>query len=333
MVGRKPSAMDLTYEYSHLGDDVQAIPSISSILGGGRAMLIVGQDPLFSHVDAIQTWSSLAQLITSQRKKFFTDDGWNGFNVLPRTASFTGALKIGYKPSGLLSSPQTKISLAYLLNVDDAQTLSSIPKDTFVIYQGHHGDAGAARADLILPGAAYTEKDAMYINMEGRAQMTRRAVPPPGESREDWQIVRALSEFTANSSLSKGLGAPLPYDSARAIRAEITDELQIRLDQVAIHSHSSRRDPASQWDDLAKQLASRIIGKGTSGKRGRATTIPYGPMGKEDYYLTDCISRNSPTMAKCSLAFTYGTWDGDKDGQNGLNDRTDSSNSGDEYNL
>ncbi len=135
---------------------------------------------------------------------------WNGFNVLHRAAARVGALDIGFVPggggkdvAGIVDGCRSgSVELLYLLGADELDFANT--GSAFVIYQGHHGDRGAARADVVLPGCAYTEKDATYVNTEGRVQLGRRAVFPPGEAREDWAILRALSGV---------LGRPLPFDS------------------------------------------------------------------------------------------------------------------------
>ena len=137
-------------------------------------------------------------------------DGWNGFAVLHDTASRVGALDIGFAAgSGGLNAAQMTtfgtLDVLFLLGADDVK----VPDGTFVIYIGTHGDRGAHRADVILPGAAYTEKSGIYVNTEGRVQMANRAAFPPGEAREDWAIIRALSD---------ALGKKLPYDSLGVLR-------------------------------------------------------------------------------------------------------------------
>jgi NADH-quinone oxidoreductase subunit G len=139
-----------------------------------------------------------------------------------------------------------------------------------VIYQGHHGDRGAARADVVLPGAAYTEKDACYVNTEGRVQLARRAVFPPGEAREDWAILRALSA---------SLGKPLPYDSLAALRRRLVQAY-----------------PSFAGIDEAPQA-----GWGNFGKAGAIDDAAFVyPV--RDFYRTDAVSRASPTMAECAAA-------------------------------
>ena len=147
-------------------------------------------------------------------------EDWNGFNVLHRAASRVGGLDLGFVPgpggrdvAGILAGCATgEIDALYLLGADEIDT--DALGSAFVIYQGHHGDRGARRADVVLPGAAYTEKDATYVNTEGRVQRASRAVFPPGDAREDWKILRALSAV---------LGQPLPYDSLPALRARMAE--------------------------------------------------------------------------------------------------------------
>ena len=143
-----------------------------------------------------------------------------------------------------------------------------------MIYQGHHGDAGAHRADVILPGAAYTEKSATYVNTEGRVQQTTLAAFPPGDAREDWTIVRALSE---------ALGERLPYDNIGQLRRrlfEISPRFQ-RLDAI---------EPAA-WGEF--------------GKAGPVDAAPFAPP-ITNFYMTDPISRASETMAQCAETFLRG---------------------------
>jgi NADH-quinone oxidoreductase subunit G len=199
---------------------------------------------------------------------------WNGFNVLHHAAARVGALDLGFVPEpggrdlpGILAGCKSgDLEVLYLLGTDEIDT--GALGSAFVIYQGHHGDRGAQRADVVLPGAAYTEKDGTYVNLEGRAQVARRAVFPPGEAREDWKILRALSG---------SLGRPLPYDSLRELRHRMWQGCPTlaELDRVA---------PAS-W--------------GSFGEPGTVGEEPFEyPI--KDFYRTDPISRASQTMARCS---------------------------------
>ena len=138
-------------------------------------------------------------------------EGWNGFCVLHTAASRVGALDIGFVPGegGLNASDMAKsdaLDVLFLLGADEID----VAPGAFVVYIGSHGDSGAHRADVILPGAAYTEKSGIYVNTEGRVQMASARRFPPGEAREDWAILRALSDV---------LGVKLPYDSLAALRA------------------------------------------------------------------------------------------------------------------
>jgi len=217
---------------------------------------------------------------------------WNGFNVLQLAASRVGGLDLGFVPQGsglstngiLQAAEQGKMDVVWLLGADeiDAKRLdrSAVAVATaqagaeqsrnkvFVIYQGHHGDAGAHRADVILPGAAYTEKNATYVNTEGRAQMAQQAVFPPGQAREDWAIVRALSEV---------IGKPLPFDTLVQLRQKMYEAAPV-LAHVGVLTKS-------EWKAF--------------GAKGSVSTAAFMPVIK-NFYMTDPISRASETMAKCT---------------------------------
>ncbi|MDB5438340.1 MAG: dehydrogenase subunit, partial [Caulobacteraceae bacterium] len=205
-------------------------------------------------------------------------DGWNGFNVLQTAASRVAGLDMGFLPGeggldalGMLdASHKGDLDLLFLLGADELDT-ARIGKKTFVVYLGSHGDAGASRADVILPGAAYTEKAGIYVNTEGRVQLAKRAIFPKGEAKEDWAILRALSEV---------LGKTLPYDTL--------DQLREKL--MADHPTFGQVDyvPAGAAFDLAGV-----------GEAGDVDAAPFAsPVG--DYYLTNPIARASVTMAECS---------------------------------
>ena len=138
-------------------------------------------------------------------------DDWNGYCVLQHAGGAVGALDVGFVP-GPTASPLKDAKLVFLLGADEP-AIDEIAKDAFVIYQGHHGDKGAARADLILPAAAYTEKSGTYVNTEGRVQRTARALDPPGDARDDWAILVALSKVTVWGSRST---SPAPAQHASA---------------------------------------------------------------------------------------------------------------------
>jgi NADH-quinone oxidoreductase subunit G len=192
---------------------------------------------------------------------------------LQPTASRVGALDIGFAASkGGLSAAQMMtfgtLDVLFLLGADDVK----VPDGTFVVYLGTHGDRGAHRADVILPGAAYTEKQGLYVNTEGRVQMANRAAFPPGEAREDWAVIRALSDV---------LGKKLPYDSLSALRQAIFKAVP----------HLMRIDQIEAGDAAAI--------KTVAGKGGSVEKTPF-KSGIEDYYLTNPIARASAVMAECS---------------------------------
>jgi NADH-quinone oxidoreductase subunit G len=201
-------------------------------------------------------------------------DDWRGFNVLHTAAARVGALELGLTPAagghdvaGMLERVGTgELEVVFLLGADEIDV--DALDDAFVIYQGHHGDRAAARADVILPGAAYTEKDAVYVNTEGRPQRAKLAVFPPGEAKEDWKILRALSEV---------LGRKVPLDTLGQVRA--------RMAEIA---------PALATPDLIEPAAWEPFGE--PGKLdGAAFCYPI-----TDFYRTDPISRSSAVMAECS---------------------------------
>src|SRR3954453_16583535 len=212
-------ALDLTYPVESLGEGGAALNALAqgghewaeTLRNAKAPMLIVGQGALARPdgarvLGAARTIAEACGLIRGD---------WNGFNVLHRAAARVGALDLGFVPGAggkdicdiVEGCRSGAIELLYLLGADELDFTDT--GSAFVIYQGHHGDRGAARADVVLPGCAYTEKDATYVNTEGRVQLGRRAVFPPGEAREDWAIVRALSG---------ALGRPLPFDSLSELR-------------------------------------------------------------------------------------------------------------------
>jgi NADH-quinone oxidoreductase subunit G len=235
-----------------------------------RPMLLLGQGAL-ARPDGGAILASARGL--AERYGMVRDD-WCGFNVLHTAAARVGGLDLGLVPSqggrdlaGILEGAATgEIEVVFLLGADEIDM--GRLGDAFVIYQGHHGDRGAARADVILPGAAYTEKNAIYVNTEGRPQRARLAVFPPGEAKEDWKILRALSEV---------LGHKVPLDSIGQVRARMA-ELAPQLAEV----------------DLIRPAPWRKFGR-----QGRLEPTPFAyPIA--DFYRTDPISRSSAIMAECS---------------------------------
>jgi len=276
---------DLSYPVADLGRGADSLAKLAAgkgefakiLSGAERPMIVLGMAGL-TRADGTAVLA-LARQVAEKFK--MVHDGWNGFNVLHTAGSRVAGLDLGFVPGpggrdveGILDgSAKGEIEALYLLGADEID-MNRLGKKTFVIYQGHHGDAGAHRADVILPGAAYTEKNGTYTNTEGRVQLGRLAAFPPGEAREDWTIPRALSEV---------VGTPLPYNNL--------GELRHRLVAVnPVFAALDTREPAA-WGDF--------------GKSGNCDSTPFA-VAIQNYYMTDPISRISETMAKCSAELGLG---------------------------
>ena len=279
-VGAIGPALDLTYPVTALGAGPDVLDALISgshswtetLKAAKHPMVIVGQGAL-RRPDGAAILGRARKLAESYG---FVRDDWNGFNVLHMAAARVGGLDLGFVPGkgghdlrGILEGAgKGEIAAVYLLGADEIDT--SKLGSAFVIYQGHHGDAGARRADVVLAGAAYTEKDGTYVNTEGRVQRGERAVFPPGDAREDWKILRALSDV---------LGHKLPYDRLSQLRQ--------RLASVAPSFATIDAVTPAAW--------------GAFGAEGPVDTQPFAyPI--HDFYRTDPISRASPTMAACAQA-------------------------------
>jgi NADH-quinone oxidoreductase subunit G len=268
---------ELTYAVERLGAGPATLRELvegklgffDKLKGAKNPLIIVGMGALAREDGAAVL--ALTRELTEKLNAVRED--WNGFAVLHTAAARVGGLDLGLAPgeggrdvAGILEGAQAKeIDVVYLLAADEIDT-QKLGK-AFVIYQGHHGDAGAHRADVILPGAAYTEKPGTYVNTEGRVQLGRRANFPPGEAREDWAILRALSER---------LGKTLPYDSLDQVRARL----------VAVNRSFAALDQQRPGD------------WGSFGKPGPTDDAAFAsPV--TNYYMTCPISRASRTMAEC----------------------------------
>ncbi|MCK5546143.1 MAG: NADH-quinone oxidoreductase subunit G [Rhodospirillaceae bacterium] len=274
---------DLTYTHQNFGDDPAMLADVAEgnhpfakvLKKAKNPMLIIGAGAL-SRSDG-QVLLGLAHKIASDTGMISDAKGdtWNGFNVLQTAASRVGGLDIGFVPDAggmdaisIIEGAQSgEIEIVYLLGADEIDT--NRLGDAFVVYQGHHGDNGAHRADVILPGAAYTEKNATFVNTEGRVQQTRLATFPPGEAKEDWAILRKLSDV---------LGHKLSFESLVDVRermAEINDIFET-IDEVKPQKwkkFGGKGEVNSDWP-----LRSHI----------------------RNFYMTDPISRTSETMARCT---------------------------------
>jgi NADH-quinone oxidoreductase subunit G len=262
---------DLTYKYNYLGAGPESLAAFASHPPANKAkpMFILGAGA-FARPDGEAVLSLAAKTALSLG---VVKEGWNGFNVLHGAASRVGGLDLGLVPAegGLDAKAMAEASaLDVLINLGADEI--AIEPGAFVVYIGTHGDRGAHRADVILPGAAYTEKTGIYVNIEGRPQFAERAVFPPGDAREDWSILRALSE---------PLGARLPFDSLTQLRAALAAAYPflVRFDKVA---------PADA------SVFSRVAELG-----GAVDKAPFAPW-VADFYRTNPVARASRVMAECS---------------------------------
>ena len=260
--------VDLTYPVTWLGNDLGLLgklpEAVTDLFGkAARPAVIVGGGALKGGGQgaSLKLVESLGLI----------KDGWNGYNVLHISAARMGGLMLGYaQKGGMADIAAAKPKLAFLLGAEDVPDGSLA--DSFKVYVGHHGDRGAAIADVILPAAAYAEKSGTYVNLEGRVQRGDRAVFPPGDAREDWAIFRALSEV---------LGNKLPFDSLEQLRAQMAAEVPA-LGQLGL--------AAFAWK--APKLDAKASGE-----------IAY-PI--QDFYLTNAIARASDTMQRCSAEILHG---------------------------
>jgi NADH-quinone oxidoreductase subunit G len=267
VVGQK---LDLTYPYNYLGAGPESLAAFAEHPPANKAkpMFILGAGAFArSDGEAVLSLAAKAALSLGVVK-----DGWNGFNILHSAASRVGGLDLGLVPGqgGLDALAMAKpggLDVLFNLGADEIE----IAPGAFVVYVGTHGDRGAHRADVILPGAAYPEKTGVYVNTEGRPQFAERATFPPGDAREDWAILRALSDV---------LGAKLPFDSLSQLRAALN----------ASHPHLARLDEIAPAEADFVRIAA--VG-GALDKAPLVTTIA-------DFYLTNPIARASRTMAECS---------------------------------
>jgi NADH-quinone oxidoreductase subunit G len=282
LIGEK---VDLTYPYDHLGAGPETLAdlaagkhSFAEVLNKAeRPLIIVGAGAL-ARPDGGAVAALTAKVAVACHA---VKEGWNGYSVLHTAASRVGALELGFAPGqgALNAAAMTKegaLDVLFLLGADEID----VPPGAFVVYIGTHGDTGAHRADVILPGAAYTEKSGLYVNTEGRVQMANRANFPPGDAREDWAILRALSDV---------LERKLPYDSLTALRQALFKERPhlARIGQIV---------PSGPADIRA-----------LSAMKGEPDKAPFRSV-IEDYYLTNPIARASAVMAECSaLAESRGT--------------------------
>jgi NADH-quinone oxidoreductase subunit G len=271
LIGEKA---DLTYKYDYLGAGAESLANLGNskfaeaLKAATRPLILIGAGAL-----ARPDSAAIAALAAKAAIEFGAlKDGWNGYSVLHSVASRVGALDLGLTPgAGSLDAAHMAkggVDVLLLLGADEIE----VSPGPFVIYIGTHGDRGAHRADVILPGAAYPEKSALYVNTEGRVQMANRAAFPPGDAREDWAILRALSG---------ALGHTLAYDSLPQLRQAL----------FAAHPHFMRIDQIAAGDAANIEKLAKL--GGAADKAPLRSSVP-------EFYLTNPIARASATMAECS---------------------------------
>jgi len=275
---------DPRYDYEALGSGPDSLKQlldgkskfVSALKKAQRPLIIVGQGAL-ARPDGSAVLGLAAKLAVDLKA---VREDWNGFAVLHNAAARVGGLDIGLVPgeggkdvAGMMGSA---LDVLFLLGADELDM--NAVGDAFTVYIGTHGDAGAHRADVILPGSAYTEKSGTYVNTEGRVQMTNRAGFAPGQAKEDWAILRALSDV---------LGHKLPFDSLSQLRARLYGDypLMAAIDEI-------QPGEAATVAKLAK----------LGGRLGNAPFVP--PV--RDFYLTNPIARASAVMAECSALASNG---------------------------
>ncbi|CAM6082619.1 unnamed protein product [Calypogeia fissa] len=277
-VGVIGPVQDLHYPFEHLGTTTETLLAIaqgqhpfSKKLASANFPSIVVGSGVLQRKDKEAVLAAVQTIV--ERAKVIRDD-WNGYNFLLVNAAQAAGLDLGFVSGARAQTgDKSNIKFLYLLGADDL-TPEDIPEDAFVVYQGHHGDRSAYRANVILPGVAFTEKEGTYENVEGRTQTTRPAVPTVGDARDDWKIVRALSEVT---------GVQLPYDTINGVRARL----------LAVAPNLFRMDglepaiplPLSSLPDPKAKLALSPFQKAI-----------------ENFYMTDAITRASKNMAQATAA-------------------------------
>ena len=270
-----------SYPIEELGNDIDIIDQIYKGKHSYNKILDSSSKPLFiigENVLNRKDGSGILGRLREIAKKYNSfSNKWNGLAILHYAASRVGALEVGFVPlnkglntKGIIEGvSKNDIKLLWLLGSDE-QSISN-KHNTFIVYQGHHGDIGAESADLILPGSAYTEKDATYLNTEGRVQRTNAAVSPPGEAREDWKIIRAFSSYVNKT---------LPYDNIFELRDRMA-----KINKSLIIENSLIQGGFDDIGNVSIKLLNDIL-----------------KPKKINYFMTCPISRASETMAKCSIS-------------------------------
>ena len=264
---------DLTYKVKWLGHDLSVLGDLpeaaaKAFADAKKPMVIVGGAALKDgHGAALKLVESLN--LVRDAASTGSGQGWNGFNVVHMAAARMGGLMLGYAAKGGIAD-LVDAKLTFFLGADEVDYVRFAG---FKVYVGHHGEAGAAHADVVLPGASYAEKSGTWVNLEGRVQRGERAVFPPGDAREDWSIFRALSDV---------MGVRLPFDSLPGLRDEMYGEVS-----------ALRQEGLVRFDWSVPAIDA-----------GAGGTIDGYPI--RDFYLTNAICRASPTMQRCSAELVHG---------------------------
>ena len=273
--------IDLTYPYEYLGNSPNALVDLlrgrsqiyERLINAKKPMLILGEGAI-ARKNGLEIHDTAKQIA----EKFnMIQDNWNGFNFLPSGIARTSALDFGLYPKQeesrigriLNSIEKGKIKLIFLLSADELSTeLLKEKKDLFVIYQGSHGDSGAKCADVILPGCAYTEKDSIYVNLEGRVQFAKRAAHPPGKAMIDWEIINNLSKY---------VGSDLGFNNVEELRDQMTEKYQYlsQIDTLEKFNWIKTRPNLIEDNEPFEEIF-------------------------DNFYLTNPIARVSRTMIECS---------------------------------
>ncbi len=261
---------DLTYDYIHVGDDPAALAKFENHkpAKAKRPMFIIGPGA-FARKDGGAILASAARAAIALG---VVNEDWNGFNILHSAAARVAGLDLGLVPGkggdDAVKMANGSVDVLFNLGADEI----AIKDGPFVIYQGSHGDKGASRADVILPAATYTEKSVIYVNTEGRPQMTSKASFPPGKAKDDWAILRALSDR---------LGQVLPFDTVEQLRA------------LMFESAPHLAEPGTVTATDTAGIATLAKGKRKPAKTAFKNTIT-------NFYMTNPIARASKVMAQCS---------------------------------
>jgi NADH-quinone oxidoreductase subunit G len=281
-VGLIGADVDLTYPYQRIGAGPDTLMDIANgkhklaqVLKDAKKPMVILGEAAFARPDGKDILSAAAKIAADSGA---IAEDWNGFNVLHMAAARVAGLDLGFVPGEkglgtadmIAAADKGDLDVLYLLGADEIDMPA--PERTFVIYQGSHGDKGAHRADVILPGGAYTEKEGTYANTEGRVQTTARAIFPPGDAREDWTILKALAVV---------VGKPLPFETLQELRSK----MYAATPQLA------------HLDEIEKTDSHPIVQ--LAGQTAKPSSEPFG-LSIDDYYLSNSIARASAIMASLS---------------------------------